>query len=104
MSEEKNAASVVVLESLLGFVHLLDEDSAEVTIFDESVPGEYEFPSRYFAALQIREGDSFYLDVLKQDGQIRGAIRKSDDSHDQIFENEEYLTPEQLSGLSDRWD
>jgi len=104
MSEEKNAASVVVLESLLGFVHLLDEDSAEVTIFDDSVPGEYEFPSRYFASLNIREGDQFYLDVLKQDGQIRGAIRKSDDSNDQIFANDEYLTPEELRGLADKFD
>ena len=104
MGEDNDSTHLPVLESLVGFLHVLDEDSAEVTIIEDTVPSEYQIPSVHFTRLGIREGDSFYVDVIRQGGQIRGAIRRFDEMERQTCENEEYLTPEQLRGLSDRWD
>jgi hypothetical protein len=94
-----------VLESLKGFVEILEEGlpDAEVVVTERGTPVPWLIPAHRLRAIDVRQGESFWVDVLERaDGSVEGRLRKFE-PESKPAPPDRYLTPDELAALEGPW-
>jgi hypothetical protein len=91
-----------VLESLEGLVEAIEGPEAAVAIIEDGKSVEHLLPAWRLTSLGLREGDSFWFDVVEVDGQPTGRLRVYEPTKVPA-RPERYLAPDDIDALERPW-
>ena len=93
------------VESLEGVVEILDDDVAEVTLYEHGEPLRYAMPAEKLRRHGLRPGDTFYLDLIDNaDGTTTSCLRPPKPEEQPPRDPAvRYKTVDELLAESDPW-
>lgn len=91
-----------LVESLKAVVEAMDDERAQVLLFEEGGAVPYLMPSDVLRRNKIGEGERFLVDVFECDGVAEARIRRADSKPERKTSGR-YLTPEELEAQADEW-
>lgn len=102
-ARKKATPAPKILESVEGYVDVIEGDLAEVYLYENGHPVPYGLPASRLAQHRLRVGDRFFVDVVESDGGVSGRIRSAPPEAAPA-PPEKYLTPDDLDALEDPWE